>query len=139
MMRGTVRNLLTTLSGEMLDPYSAAMSNAVLDALFERLAPRGKAGLERVYGAYPGAAGQPHHGLGILAADFRAGGEARELAEGFLFRALREDLEAAYASTSGWLRRVGRPGCCWTTRSRLSESCCCAPCSPTVGVGSGTA
>nr|WP_243275175.1 hypothetical protein [Streptomyces albus] len=110
VVRGTVRNLLTTLSGQQLDPYSAAVSNALLDALFERLAPRGRAELERLYGAYPGAAGQPKHGLSNLAADFQAGGEARELAEGFLFRALREDLEAAYASASGWLRRVGRPG-----------------------------
>ncbi|MER7397861.1 hypothetical protein ABT381_20430 [Streptomyces sp. NPDC000151] len=110
VIRGTVRNLLTTLSGEELDPYSAAVSNALLDALFERLAPRGRVELERIYGAYPGAAGQPKHGLSNLAADFKAGGEARELAEGFLFRALREDLEAAYASAFGWLSRVGRPG-----------------------------
>ncbi|WP_326691712.1 hypothetical protein OIE63_34275 [Streptomyces sp. NBC_01795] len=107
---GTIRNLLTTLSGEQLGPYSAAVSNALLDALFARLAPRGRAELERIYGAYPGAAGQPKHGLRNLAADFQAGGDARELAEGFLFRALREDLEAAHASASGWLRRVGRPG-----------------------------
>ncbi|MGA5894453.1 hypothetical protein [Streptomyces venetus] len=110
VLRGTIRNLLTTLSGQAFDPYSAAVSNALLDALFERLAPRGRAELERIYGAYPGAAGQPRIGLRILAADFRAGGEAREVAESFLFRALREDLEAAYASPSGWLRRVGRPG-----------------------------
>ncbi|HET9380442.1 MAG TPA: hypothetical protein VFP69_06395 [Streptomyces sp.] len=110
VLRGTARNLLTTLSGQALDPYSAAVSNALLDALFEHLAPRGRTELERIYGAYPGAAGQPRHGLLNLAADFREGGTARELAEGFLFRALREDLEAAYASPSGWLRRVGRPG-----------------------------
>ncbi|WP_239064857.1 hypothetical protein [Streptomyces sp. S4.7] len=110
VLRGSIRNLLTTLSGQALDPYSAAVSNALLDALFERAAPRGRAELERIYGAYPGAAGQPQHGLLNLAADFQAGGEARELAEGFLFRALREDLEASYASAAGWLRRVGRPG-----------------------------
>ncbi|MFI6857343.1 hypothetical protein [Streptomyces sp. NPDC050416] len=109
VLRGTIRNLLTTL-GQALDPYSAAVSNALLDALFEGLAPRGRAELGRIYGAYPGAAGQPRIGLRILAADFRAGGEAREVAESFLFRALREDLEAAYASPAGWLRRVGRPG-----------------------------
>ncbi|GGY30193.1 hypothetical protein [Streptomyces djakartensis] len=111
VLHGTIRNLLMSLSGQALDDvYSTAVSNALLDALFERAAPRGRAELERVYGAYPGAAGQPRIGLRILAADFRAGGEAREVAEGFLFRALREDLEAAYASASGWLRRVGRPG-----------------------------
>lgn len=110
VLRGTARNLLTTLSGQAIDPYSAALHNALLDALFERLAPRGRAELERIYGAYPGAAGQPGDGLRNLAADFQAGGESRELAESFLFRALREDLEAAYASAVGWLRRVGRPG-----------------------------
>ncbi|MEU2267189.1 hypothetical protein ABZ568_12365 [Streptomyces olindensis] len=110
VLRGAIRSLLTTLSGQAFDPYSAAVSNALLDALFERLAPRGRAELERIYGAYPGAADQPRIGLRILAADFRAGGEAREVAESFLFRALREDLEAAYAGPAGWLRRVGRPG-----------------------------
>ncbi|MEU1849168.1 hypothetical protein ABZ499_07740 [Streptomyces sp. NPDC019990] len=109
VLHGAIRNLLMTLSGQVLDVYSAAVSNALLDALFERAAPRGRAELERVYGAYPGAAGQPRIGLRILAADFRAGGEAREVAESFLFRALREDLEAAYASPLGYLSRVGRP------------------------------
>lgn len=109
VLRSAIRNLLTTLSGQALDPYSASVSTALLDTLFANLAPRGRDALERSYGAYPGAAGQPQHGLRELAADFRAGGERRELAESFLFRALREDLEAAYASPSGWLRRVGRP------------------------------
>ncbi|WP_406491069.1 hypothetical protein OHB06_03295 [Streptomyces sp. NBC_01604] len=110
VLHGAVRNLLSTLFGQALDPYSAAVSNALLDALFARLAPRGRAELERLYGAYPGAADQPRHGLRNLAADFLAGDEGRELAESFLFRALREDLEAAYAGTAGWLFRVGRPG-----------------------------
>ncbi|GGW18066.1 hypothetical protein GCM10018980_53690 [Streptomyces capoamus] len=109
VLRSAIRNLLTTLSGQALDPYSASVSTALLDTLFANLAPRGRDALERSYGAYPGAAGQPQHGLRELAADFRAGGERRELAESFLFRALREDLEAAYASPAGWLRRVGRP------------------------------
>jgi hypothetical protein len=110
VLSGTVRNLVAALTGQVLGPYPTALSGALLDALFELLAPRGRAELERIYGGYPGAAGQPEHGLTNLAVDFRARGEARELAESFLFRALREDLEAAYASASGWLRRVGRPG-----------------------------
>ncbi|OLZ73431.1 hypothetical protein AV521_05005 [Streptomyces sp. IMTB 2501] len=108
-LRGAIRNLLTTLSGQTLDPYSASVANALLDGLFASLAPRGRTELARIYGAYPGAAGQPEHGLRDLAADFQAGGEERELAESFLFRALREDLEAAYTGALGWLRRVGRP------------------------------
>ncbi|MFI2762224.1 hypothetical protein ACH5A3_25695 [Streptomyces echinatus] len=108
-LRGAMRNLVTTLSGQTLDPYSASVSTALLDALFASLAPRGRTELARIYGAYPGAGGQPEHGLRDLAADFRAGGEERELAESFLFRALREDLEAAHSGAVGWLRRVGRP------------------------------
>ncbi|QPP08141.1 hypothetical protein G4Z16_18995 [Streptomyces bathyalis] len=107
--RGVARNLLTALAGQQLDPYSAAVTSALLDALFEPLAPRGRVELARIYGSYTGAAGQPRHGLRDLAADFRAGGQTRKLAEGFLFRALREDLEGAYPTASGWLRRVGRP------------------------------
>lgn len=111
VVHGTVRNLLPTLTAAaQLGPLPGALANALLDALFGRLAPRGRAELERVYGAYSAAAGQPRHGLLNLAADFQSGGEERELAEGFLFRALREDLEAAYSGTHGWLRRVGRPG-----------------------------
>lgn len=72
VLHGAVRNLLSTLFGQTLDPYSAAVSNALLDALFARLAPRGRAELERLYGAYPGAADQPRHGLRNLAADFLA-------------------------------------------------------------------
>ncbi|MGW7816866.1 hypothetical protein ACWGLF_01800 [Streptomyces puniciscabiei] len=108
-LRGALRNLLTTLSGQALDPLAASVTNALLDAIFASLAPRGRSELERIYGAYPGAGGQPRHGLRDLAHDFQAGGEERELAEGFLFRALREDLEAAYAGALGWLSRVGRP------------------------------
>lgn len=110
VLGGIIQNLLSALAGQILGPYPAAVGNALLDALLNRLGPRGMAELERIYGAYPAAGGQPGDGLRNLAADFKAGGEDRELAESFLFRALREDLEAAYASASGWLRRVGRPG-----------------------------
>lgn len=104
-----VRNMADVLVGR-LGPLPAAVVNAFLDALLESLSPRGRAALRRVYGAYPGAAAQPGYGLLNLADDFRTGGTARRLAEDFLFRALREDLEGAYASKAGWLCRVGRPG-----------------------------
>jgi hypothetical protein len=107
---GAVRNMLEVLAAQALGQYGAAALTALLDALFERLTPRGEAELTRIYGEYPGAAGQPKHGLRKLAVDFRAGGEGREDAERFLFRALREDLEAAYGGLGGWLGRVGRPG-----------------------------
>ncbi|MFI2201831.1 hypothetical protein ACH47Z_13865 [Streptomyces sp. NPDC020192] len=102
-LRGVIRNLLANLAGQALDP------NALLDDLFACLTPKGRTELARIYGAYPGAAGQPEHGLRNLAAGFRIGGEDREVAESFLFRALREDLEAEYTGTKGWLTRVGRP------------------------------
>ncbi|MEU9557513.1 hypothetical protein [Streptomyces fumanus] len=107
---GAVRKMLEVLAGQTLGPYGAAALTALLDALFERVTPRAEAALTRLYGDYPGAAGQPKHGLHRLAADFRAGDERREDAERFLFRALREDLEAAYGGLGGWLGRVGRPG-----------------------------
>ncbi|WP_020121642.1 hypothetical protein [Streptomyces canus] len=107
---GAVRNMLEVLAAQALGQDGAAALTALLDALFERLTPRGEAELTRIYGEYPGAAGQPKHGLRKLAVDFRAGGEGREDAERFLFRALREDLEAAYGGLGGWLGRVGRPG-----------------------------
>ncbi|GGU33562.1 hypothetical protein [Streptomyces daghestanicus] len=107
---GAVRKMLEVLAGQTFGPYGAAALTALLDALFERVTPRAEAELTRIYGDYPGAAGQPKHGLRRLAADFRAGGERRADAERFLFRALREDLEAAYRGLGGWLGRVGRPG-----------------------------
>ncbi|MEU2925651.1 hypothetical protein ABZ636_11415 [Streptomyces sp. NPDC007251] len=108
-LRAAVHNLLTTLAGQALGPYTASVSTALLDAIFADLPPRGRTELARIYGAYPGAGGQPQHGMRDLATDFQAGGEDRELAESFLFRALREDLEASYTGASGWLLRVGRP------------------------------
>jgi hypothetical protein len=107
---GAGRKMLEVLAGQTLGPYGAAALTALLDGLFERLTPREEAELTRIYGEYPGAAGQPKHGLRKLADDFQAGGEKRVDAERFLFRALREDLEAAYGSLGGWLGRVGRPG-----------------------------
>ncbi|MGP2437374.1 hypothetical protein [Streptomyces sp. JW3] len=115
-LTGAVRRMLEVLAGQTLGPYGAVALSALLDALFERVTPRAEVALTRLYGDYPGAAGQPKHGLRRLAADFLAGGERREDAERrqdaerFLFRALREDLEAAYGGLGGWLGRVGRPG-----------------------------
>ncbi|MFJ4934148.1 hypothetical protein ACIP8U_09825 [Streptomyces pseudovenezuelae] len=107
---GAVRKMLEVLAGQTLGPYGAAALTALLDALFEGVPPRVEAELTRIYGEYPGAAGQPKHGLRRLAEDFQAGRERRDDAERFLFRALREDLEAAYGGLGGWLGRVGRPG-----------------------------
>jgi hypothetical protein len=109
VLTGVIRNLLNTLAGQLLGVYGASVAGALLEALFANAAPRGRRELTRIYGAYPTAGHQPEHGLLDLATDFKAGGEAREVAERFLFRALREDIEAAYEGTVGWLSRVGRP------------------------------
>ncbi|MFG2463829.1 hypothetical protein ACGFWE_43345 [Streptomyces sp. NPDC048523] len=107
---GAARRMLEVLAGQALGPLGGAAVTALVDALFEHLTPRAEAELTRIYGEYPGAADQSRHGLIRLADDFRAGGERRQDAERFLFRALREDLEAAYGGVGGWLGRIGRPG-----------------------------
>ncbi|MVO88991.1 hypothetical protein GPA10_30630 [Streptomyces sp. p1417] len=90
-------------------PLATPLITAILDELFERLSSEGRAALEDCYGAYSGAAGHPRLGLHALSVDFQQGGEGRANAESFLFRALREDVEAAYASVRGRMARAGRP------------------------------
>lgn len=90
-------------------PLATPLITAILDELFERLSSEGRAALEDCYGAYSGAAGHPRLGLHALSVDFQQGGEGRANAESFLFRALREDTEAAYASVRGRMARAGRP------------------------------
>ncbi|EPH40174.1 hypothetical protein ABT390_12315 [Streptomyces aurantiacus] len=90
-------------------PLATPLITAILDELFERVSSEGKAALEDCYGAYSGAAGHPRLGLHALSVDFQQGGEGRANAESFLFRALREDVEAAYASVRGRMARAGRP------------------------------
>ncbi|MFD9068873.1 hypothetical protein [Streptomyces lasiicapitis] len=90
-------------------PLATPLITAILDELFERVSSEGKAALEDCYGAYSGAAGHPRLGLHGLSVDFQQGGEGRANAESFLFRALREDVEAAYTSVRGRMARAGRP------------------------------
>ncbi|MFI8927078.1 hypothetical protein ACIG3E_05235 [Streptomyces sp. NPDC053474] len=90
-------------------PLATPLITSILDELFERTSSEGKAALEACYGSYSGAAGHPRLGLHALSVDFQQGGEARAHAESFLFRALREDVEAAYASVRGRVARAGRP------------------------------
>lgn len=90
-------------------PLATPLITAILDELFERISSEGRATLEDCYGAYSGAAGHPRLGLHALSVDFQQGGEGRANAESFLFRALREDVEAAYTSVRGRMARAGRP------------------------------
>ncbi|MFI6875957.1 hypothetical protein ACIBL6_21260 [Streptomyces sp. NPDC050400] len=99
---------LNALLGLVTNPLTAPVVVAVVDELLARLSHEGTAALRGCYGAYPGAAGMPRLGLHTLANDFQQGGAARRTAEGFLFRALREDVEAAYGGFGG-LAHAGRP------------------------------
>ncbi|MFD9910952.1 hypothetical protein [Streptomyces sp. NPDC059063] len=104
------RNYLAALGALLVaQPLATPLITSILDELFERTSSEGKAALAECYGDYSGAAGHPRLGLHALSVDFQQGGEARANAESFLFRALRGDVEAAYASVRGRMARAGRP------------------------------
>ncbi|MFI2235787.1 hypothetical protein [Streptomyces chrestomyceticus] len=103
------RAYVGVVAGLVAHPGAVPFINAVLDELLARTSQEGKAALAACYGEYTGAGGHPKLGLHSLASHFQQGGEAREVAEGFLFRALRQDIEAAYVSLLGRLSRAGRP------------------------------
>jgi hypothetical protein len=109
VLKKAVKGYLTALAGLVAGQATVPFATAVLDELFLRVSPEGNAALEACYGEYPGACGQPKMGLHTLAGDFRQDEVTREQAENFLFRALRYDMEAAYAGAHGWLLRTGRP------------------------------
>ncbi|MCF3122165.1 hypothetical protein IPZ68_21015 [Streptomyces arenae] len=109
VLKGTAKNYLGYLAGLVSSPLVGPFLNALLDGLLARASAEGRAALAACYGEYPGAGGQPLAGLRALGDDFQQGGEARRIAEGFLFRALRQDIDAAYHSVRGRMSRVGRP------------------------------
>ncbi|MGI5193993.1 hypothetical protein ACQEVY_10185 [Streptomyces sp. CA-288835] len=99
---------LTALAG-VVAPAAAPLVGAALTEFLEVLARTGAEPVRTTYGDYPGAAGSAGTGLRLLTHDFQRGDEDRRFAESFLFRALREDLDAAYTGLGGRLNRVGRP------------------------------
>ncbi|WP_055568125.1 hypothetical protein [Streptomyces atriruber] len=109
VLKGTAKNYAGYLAGLVTSPLAGPFLNALLDGLFARVSTEGRAALAACYGEYPGAGGHPQAGLRALGEDFQQGGEARRLAEGFLFRALRQDIDAAYHGVRGRMSRVGRP------------------------------
>ncbi|MFH8607801.1 hypothetical protein ACH4D5_09965 [Streptomyces sp. NPDC018029] len=109
VLKGTARNYLGYLAGLVTSPLAGPFLNALLDGLFARASTEGRAVLTACYGEYPGAGGGAQAGLRALGEDFQQGGEARRIAEGFLFRALRQDIDAAYHGVRGRMSRVGRP------------------------------
>ncbi|MFE5854695.1 hypothetical protein ACFQ61_15980 [Streptomyces sp. NPDC056500] len=109
VLNRALKGYLGALATLVTHPAAGPFITALLDELFGRLSPAGAAALTAGYGDYPGAGGRPKLGLMSLASDFQHGGAEREKAEGFLFRALRDDIEDAYGSFRGWLSREGRP------------------------------
>ncbi|MEI5098827.1 hypothetical protein RB200_09365 [Streptomyces sp. PmtG] len=110
LLHRAVRAYLASLGALLVaQPLATPLITAILDELFERTSHEGKAALEACYGSYSGAARHPRLGLHALSVDFQQGGDGRANAESFLFRALREDVEAAYASVRGRMARAGRP------------------------------
>ncbi|MGW6060290.1 hypothetical protein [Streptomyces sp. NPDC055189] len=107
-MRNLLTGYLSALAG-VVAPAAAPLVGAGLTEFLEKLASTGAEPVKATYGDYPGAAGSAGTGLRLLAHDFQEGGEERRFAEGFLFRALREDLDAAYTGIGAALNRVGRP------------------------------
>ncbi|MER5259478.1 MULTISPECIES: hypothetical protein [unclassified Streptomyces] len=107
-MRNVLTGYLSALAG-VVAPAAAPLVGAALTEFLEKLASTGAEPVRATYGDYPGAAGSAGTGLRLLAHDFQQGGEERKFAEGFLFRALREDLDAAYTGIGAALTRVGRP------------------------------
>ena len=106
--RNVVTGYLSALAG-VVAPAAAPLVGAALTEFLEQLARAGADPVRATYGEYPGAAGSPGTGLRLLTHDFQHSGEERRFAEGFLFRALREDLDAAYGGLGAALTRVGRP------------------------------
>lgn len=106
------RNLLTgyisALAG-VVAPAAAPLVGAALTEFLERIERTGAEPVRATYGEYPAAAGSTATGLRLLAHEFQRDEEERRFAEGFLFRALREDLDAAYTGFGATLTRVGRP------------------------------
>ncbi|MFF1695108.1 hypothetical protein ACFVXC_15955 [Streptomyces sp. NPDC058257] len=107
-MRNLVTGYLSALAG-VVAPAAAPLVGAALTEFLENLASTGAEPVRATYGDYPGAAGSAATGLRLLAHDFQQSADERSFAEGFLFRALREDLDAAYTGFGAALTRVGRP------------------------------
>ncbi|RAJ68837.1 hypothetical protein K378_01726 [Streptomyces sp. Amel2xB2] len=106
--RNVLTGYLSALAG-VVAPAAAPLVGAALTEFLEKLERTGAEPVRAAYGDYPGAAGSAATGLRLLAHEFQQDGEERRFAEGFLFRALREDLDAAYSGLGATLTRVGRP------------------------------
>ncbi|MGH4029051.1 hypothetical protein ACQB60_08980 [Actinomycetota bacterium Odt1-20B] len=99
---------LNALAALAVNPLVTPLLTAVVDELLARVSREGGSALRGCYGEYPGAAGMSGLGLHALVSDFQQGGAARRTAEGFLFRALRQDIEAEFRGVGRFVR-AGRP------------------------------
>ncbi|MFF9900509.1 hypothetical protein [Streptomyces longispororuber] len=109
VIRNLTHGYLVALAAVVAPPAAMPLVGAALTEFIETLAAKGDEPVQTTYRDYPGAAGNAATGLRLLGRSFRRSEEGRRFAEGFLFRALREDVTAAYSGAGARLRRVGRP------------------------------
>ncbi|THC45107.1 hypothetical protein E7X58_32010 [Streptomyces sp. A1499] len=109
LFKNMAHGYLVALAAIVAPAAAMPMVGAALTEFLEELATEGDEPVQGLYRNYPGAAGSAATGLRLLSNSFRRDEEGRRLAEGFLFRALREDVDAAYSGAGALLMRVGRP------------------------------
>ncbi|MEV0126723.1 hypothetical protein AB0I16_35160 [Streptomyces sp. NPDC050703] len=109
VFRNVAHGYLVALAAIVAPAAAMPLVGAALTEFLETLVARGDEPVQGTYRNYPGAAGSAATGLRLLGKSFRRDAEGRRFAEGFLFRALREDVAAAYSGAGARLKRVGRP------------------------------
>ncbi|MFG2651023.1 hypothetical protein [Streptomyces sp. NPDC048436] len=109
IFKNMAHGYLVALAAVVAPAAAMPLVGTALSEFLETLAARGDEPVQGTYRNYPGAAGSAATGLRLLGRSFRRDEEARRFAEGFLFRALREDVDAAYSGAGARLKRVGRP------------------------------
>ncbi|MGW0916648.1 hypothetical protein ACWD1Z_33730 [Streptomyces sp. NPDC002784] len=109
MVKNLAQGYLVALAAIVAPPVAMPLLGAALTEFLELLAAKGDEPVRGTYRNYPGAAGSAATGLRLLSRSFRRDEEGRRFVEGFLFRALREDVDAAYSGAGAKLKRVGRP------------------------------
>lgn len=109
IFKNVAQGYLVALAAIVAPAAAMPLVGTALTEFLEMLAARGDEPVQGMYRNYPGAAGSAATGLRLLGKSFRRDEEGRRFAEGFLFRALREDVDAAYSGAGARLKRVGRP------------------------------
>ncbi|MEU5363352.1 hypothetical protein ABZ354_07605 [Streptomyces sp. NPDC005925] len=109
LFKNVAHGYLGALAAIVAPAAAMPLVGAALSEFLEMLATSGEEPVQGTYRNYPGAGGSAATGLRLLGNSFHKGEEGRRFAEGFLFRALLEDVEAAYSGPGARLNRIGRP------------------------------